>query len=257
MDQQQEAHLGEPIQAEFFNRCVDEVAAKLIGSFCFVKRNGVRIGGQIVETEAYCQFDPAAHSYNKEEPGQPKETKMNKAMFSPAAYMYIYPNSPKGYCHLNFVCREAHHHEPFGSAVLIRALHPTDGICQMKENRRRNFAKPDGPLKKLWNLCSGPIKLCQALDIRYDGNDKQPISGILELYNRKGNENVSVYCDARIGIPKDCEGGLWSRRYVWKGSQFLSKPIKGGTEFTQELLNELRCLRTSDDLKAVFKKRGS
>ena len=54
---------------EFFFRDVETVAKALIGAFVFnVDPDDGPIGGRIVETEAYCQNDPAAHCYNDRRP---------------------------------------------------------------------------------------------------------------------------------------------------------------------------------------------
>ena len=56
--------LGKPVTANFFHGCVDDVAAKLIGCFLFVEGDDGRLGGQIIETEAYCEHDPASHCHS-------------------------------------------------------------------------------------------------------------------------------------------------------------------------------------------------
>lgn len=46
MDNQHQIRVGELIKEEFFNRCVDEVAAGLIGCLLFVEDNNGRVGGR-------------------------------------------------------------------------------------------------------------------------------------------------------------------------------------------------------------------
>src|SRR5215204_6316501 len=133
---------------DFFARSVHEVAPDLIGTTLLF--NGV--GGEIVEVEAYHHTDPAAHSYRG-------PTQRNAVMFGPPGFAYVYRSYGIHWC-LNFVCEE----EGSASAVLIRALQPTDGLDEMC--RRRGVDDVRG-------LCSGPGKLTQALGItgEHDGLD--------------------------------------------------------------------------------------
>src|SRR5579871_6765477 len=129
----------------FFARSVHEVAPDLIGATLLV--DGV--GGRVVEVEAYHHTDPAAHSFRG-------PTERNAVMFGPPGYAYVYRSYGIHWC-VNFVC------EPQGSAsaVLIRALLPTEGLAAMR--RRRKIA--DDRL-----LCSGPGRLCQALAVTHAHN---------------------------------------------------------------------------------------
>ena len=180
----------------FFRRSVHEVAPDLIGATLLF--NGV--GGRLVEVEAYHHTDPAAHSYRG-------ETARNAVMFGPPGYTYVYRSYGSHWC-LNLVC------EPKGSAsaVLIRALEPTDGLPLMR--RRRS-------LSELRLLCAGPGRVCEALGITAAHNglalDEPPFA----LFARTGE--AEVIAGPRIGITKAAEKP-W--RYGLKGSVFLSKPFR-------------------------------
>jgi DNA-3-methyladenine glycosylase len=188
--------MGKPLRRTFFDRSVHAVAPELIGATLLV--NG--IGGTIVEVEAYHHSDPAAHSFIG-------RTKRNAVMFGPPGYAYVYRSYGIHWC-LNFVCER----EGSASAVLIRAMEPTQGLPLMR--RRRG-------LRDKRALCSGPGKLCQALDvtIRHNGLllDRPPF----ELRARQAEPEIAM--GARIGISKAVEQP-W--RYGLKGSPFLSKPFK-------------------------------
>jgi DNA-3-methyladenine glycosylase len=128
-------------------------------------------------------------------------------MFGPPGHVYVYRSYGIHWC-VNFVCEEA----GSASAVLIRALEPTDGIDAMRE--RRGLDDPRA-------LCSGPGKLCQALGItrEHDGLplDRPPF----ELRERAG-EPVIVQ-GARIGISKAVDLP-W--RYGEAGSRYLSRALR-------------------------------
>jgi DNA-3-methyladenine glycosylase len=180
----------------FFDRSVHAVAPELIGATLTVGATA----GVIVEVEAYHHTDPAAHSY-----GGP--TPRNTVMFGPPSHVYVYRSYGIHWC-MNVVCEKA----GSASAVLIRALMPTEGVGQMRRRRRVEDARL---------LCSGPGRLCEALGVtgKYNGAriDRPPF----ELRGRAGA--VDIVRGPRIGITK-AVGHPW--RYGLKGSPYLSKPFR-------------------------------
>lgn len=146
------------------------LARKLIGAALVVRG----VGGIVIETEAYAADDPASHSFRG-------PTLRNSAMFGPAGHAYVYRSYGMHLC-LNVVGRP-------GEAVLIRALRPEWGLDEMRQRR------PTGP------LCSGPGRLCQALDVRSSDNGR-PFDGadlVLRPAIRPIGEMIS---GPRIGISR-------------------------------------------------------
>jgi len=184
------------LDKRFFDRDVLAVAPDLIGATLLV--DGA--GGTIVEVEAYHHTDPAAHSYRG-------PTERNAVMFGPAGYAYVYRSYGMHWC-LNFVCEGT----GSASAVLIRALQPTEGLATMR--RRRGLTDERA-------LCSGPGKLAQALGVTHAHNglplDRTPFA----LYGRRDRPEIAV--GVRIGITKAADKP-W--RFGLKNSPFLSRPIR-------------------------------
>ena len=184
------------LRKSFFSRSVHHVAPDLIGASLHL--GGV--GGIIVEVEAYHHTDPAAHSYGG-------ETARNAVMFGPPGFAYVYRSYGIHWC-VNAVCEET----GSASAVLIRAIEPTEGIDKMR--RRRG-------LDDLRMLCSGPGKLTQALGIT-DAHNGLPLdTAPFELRARSFTPEITI--GVRIGITKAAEMP-W--RYGLAGSKFLSKPFR-------------------------------
>src|SRR5690606_17928583 len=158
--------------AGFFDREVTIVARDLLGATFLV--DGV--GGVIVETEAYHPTDPASHSFAGPTP-------RNRSMFGPPARVYVYRSYGVHWC-MNFVCADA-------SAVLIRALQPTQGLATMAARRGL-----DDPRR----LASGPGKLCAALGITraFDGQrlDRPPFTFL------PADTRPPIVSGPRIGISK-------------------------------------------------------
>ena len=175
-------------------------AKELIGKI-LVRKKGNRVySGIIVETEAYLgSRDAASHSFN----GQ---TKRNEIMFGEGGNAYVYFTYGNHYC-INAVTGRV----GIAHAVLIRALEPLEGIKYMQMNRKTD---------SVYNLCSGPGKLCEAMGINsklngvsLQGNEVF-ISEPVDLKNRKVKSTI------RIGISKNAEK-LY--RFIDPESPFVSR----------------------------------
>ena len=125
-------------------------------------------------------------------------------MFGPPGRAYVYRSYGVHWC-LNFVCDA----EGVASAVLVRALEPTQGMEVLQA--RRGIDDP-----RL--LCAGPGRLCQALGVtrEHDGAwlDRDPF----ELGARA--DEPEIVRDRRIGITKAADRP-W--RYLLAGSRYVSR----------------------------------
>lgn len=137
-----------PLTREFYNRNTLQVARNLLGKRLVKIENGVRIGGLIVEAEAYRgEEDLGCHA-------KAGRTPRTEVMYGEPGHAYVYFTYGMHWM-LNAVCEQ----KGYPAAVLIRAILPTDGIPVIAS--RRN-SQP----RKFWT--NGPAKLCKALAI--DGN---------------------------------------------------------------------------------------
>ena len=165
----------------FFARPATEVAPDLLGSVLVgIGPAGTRSSGRIVEVEAYEPGDPASHGFRGPTP-------RNTVMFGPPGHLYVYFTYGNHWM-ANVVTRVAGE----GSAVLLRALRPLEGLEEMRTRRDR---------MELEDLCSGPGKLCRALGIDRTHNGADLVGG-REVWLERGRavEPDSITTGSRVGI---------------------------------------------------------
>jgi len=168
-----------------------------------------RAAGRIVETEAYLgPADPASHAVVG-------LTARTRHLFGEPGTSYVYFIYGVHWC-INAVCRRAG-----GTAVLVRAIEPVEGVPLM---RARRWAP--GVTRRDRELTNGPGKLCAALaiDARQSGLPLQRPPLVI----RRGREipDADVVVSPRIGITRAVEEML---RYYVRGNEFVSP---GGRAFT-------------------------
>ncbi|HEV7941172.1 MAG TPA: DNA-3-methyladenine glycosylase [Solirubrobacteraceae bacterium] len=180
----------------FYERPVVQVARELIG--CTVAHGDT--AGVIVETEAYHDSEPASHAFVG-------LTARTSTLFGPPGNAYVY-RSYGIHALLNAVCEP----EGVGAAVLIRALRPISGLLEMRKRR--------GVGSDL-ELCSGPGKLTQALDVELHQNGSSLLDGPIAIFAAAGVESIEVLSGPRVGITKAVDLP-W--RFCLAGSPYVSRP---------------------------------
>jgi DNA-3-methyladenine glycosylase len=170
------------VTRDFYARSVHDVARDLVG--CTVRHGAT--AGRIVEVESYHEEEPASHAFVG-------LTDRTRVLFGPPGRAYVY-RSYGIHALLNAVCED----EGVGAAVLIRALEPVDGIDLMRERRG---------IEDVNQLCNGPGKLTQALDVELGLNDTSLLGdGPIEILPpQNGDRPPELAIGERIGITKAVE----------------------------------------------------
>ena len=183
---------GAPLPAGFYDRDPAVVARELLGAVLRHEDELGAVSGRIVETEAYLgPHDPASHS-------AVGRTARTRHMFGPPGIAYVYFVYGMHWC-VNAVTRE----EGFGSAVLIRALAPLEGLERMRTRRPKS--------RRDAQLCDGPGKLCAALNIDHRFNGSALTGGsALTIHAGMPVSNDGVVVGPRVGIRKAEE---WPLRF--------------------------------------------
>ncbi|ROT84732.1 DNA-3-methyladenine glycosylase [Penaeus vannamei] len=182
----------------FYNQECVTLAKALLGQVMVRMIDGVRVSGVIVETESYLGGeDVASHSHNN------KRTPRNEPMYMKPGTAYVYPIYGMYFC-FNVSSQGD------GSCVLVRALEPVEGMSIMAvgRNQRRKNTTP----LKTHQLCNGPSKLCQALDMTKDSCNKLDLSTSNVLWLEAGTSipESQVVIGKRIGIESaDCSLAPW------------------------------------------------
>ncbi len=184
------------------------VARRLLGQRLVRIGGGKRMAGIIVEVEAYLGAeDRAAHTFGG------RRTRRNESMFLAPGHAYVYFTYGMHYC-MNVVCGTAGE----GTAVLLRALEPTEGLAEMTANRPAARRPTD--------LCAGPAKLTQALRINreLDGEDMRTSTRLfIEAARRRPLPASAITVTRRVGVAYAGEWADRPLRFFITGSRYVSR----------------------------------
>ncbi|MHB1462349.1 MAG: DNA-3-methyladenine glycosylase [Armatimonadota bacterium] len=189
----------EPLPVYFYLEPTVEVAQALLGKILVHHTELGPIAGIIVETEAYCQNDPACHASRG-------LTARNAAMFGPPAHAYIYQ------VHTHLMLNAITQPEGIGEGVLIRAVEPVLGVELMRTDRQVDDIK---------KLCSGPGKLAKAFGLVKQQNGSSLLSGALTLHDAAAVPPGQICSGTRIGIS---QGQEYPWRFWIQRSAYVSRP---------------------------------
>jgi len=194
------------LKKSFYQRELLDVARDLLGKI-IVKAGGNKIlAGKIVEVEAYHgDSDEAAHSYGG-------ITKRNEIMFEAGGYLYVYFTYGAHHC-----CNVVTGKRGQGTAVLIRAVEPVEGIESMIKNRFGRKLKND---KEIFNLTSGPGKVCQAFSIDRTHSSTDLTGNKIYILNGEKIKSKDIGVSKRIGITRSVDLP-W--RFFIKNNPYLSR----------------------------------
>lgn len=179
------------LKRPFYTRELLTVAKELLGKI-LVKNDGkVTLSGKIVEVEAYDgSIDEAAHTFTG-------KTKRNEIMFGMGGFLYVYFTYGAHFCSNVVTGKEGE-----GTAVLIRALEPVEGIHEMIHNR---FGRDLLKEKEKYNLTSGPGKVCQAMSITRDHYGVDLTGNKIFLLDQPDLKSGQIVISKRIGIKKSVD----------------------------------------------------
>lgn len=193
-----------PLPPRFFARPAEAVAPELLGCLLLKRQaDGALLAGVIVETEAYCQSEPACHGHRRRSPS-------NETLFGEPGRFYVYLTYGVYHC-VNVVTGR----RDWANGVLLRAV-----------------ALPGEPER----TAAGPGLLARrfGLDRGHDGTLAAPASGLwlaprpaalaalLEPPTQAGE--AEVLQTQRIGVS---QGQELTWRWYLRGSRSVSRRARG------------------------------
>jgi DNA-3-methyladenine glycosylase len=190
----------------FYARPALRVAPELLGRvLARTLADGTRLTARIVETEAYLPNDPASHAFRG-------MTRRNEVMFGPPGRLYVYFTYGNHWM-MNAVTGRAGQ----GTAVLLRAAEPLDGLERMAANRGREDPR---------DLCSGPGKLAKAFGVTGAQNGLDLVRGSdMHILEGRPVPRSRMSRTTRVGVTLGAER-RW--RFVVTGDPFISRGRPSG-----------------------------
>lgn len=177
------------VSRAWFDRPAPALARDLLGCRLVHDAPEGRVGGRIVEVEAYRgPEDLAAHSARG-------RTARNAVMFGPSGHLYVYLIYGLHHC-LNVVAGPG----PKPEAVLVRALEIDEGL-ELARSRRGSRATDE-------RLATGPGNVGQALGVDRTLNGTDLLHGQVRIERGTGH-TTDVRSGPRIGV---AYAGVWAGR---------------------------------------------
>jgi DNA-3-methyladenine glycosylase len=170
------------LERDFYSRPALQVARELLGMRLVRYEDGHRVGGIILETEAYRgEEDLGCHC-------KAGRTTRTAVMYGEPGHAYVYFTYGMHWM-LNFVVER----NGFPAAVLIRAILATEGLDLIEARRGSQ------PVQR-WT--DGPAKICQALQIdkSFNGMDLCAPTGQLWVEAGQPILETSVTTGPRVGL---------------------------------------------------------
>ncbi|MCS7364607.1 MAG: DNA-3-methyladenine glycosylase [archaeon GB-1867-035] len=192
--------LDKTIPKKFYLNDPKEVAVKLLGKIIVRKLGEKILSGYIVETEAY---------YGREDPASRARRggQLAKMMYGDVGVALIYG------VHAKWLFNIVAHKPGNAGAVLIRAIHPINGVEVMKKLRKTSRIKI---------LTSGPGRWTQAfaIDKSLHGKPVYMPEGKIKIIEGKHTNMNEIISSHRIGVTEDLEEHL---RFYIKNNPFISR----------------------------------
>ncbi len=187
------------------------MARELLGAVLRCESDEGVCSGRIVETEAYLgPHDPACHAIAG-------VTRRTRDLHGAPGSAYVYLIYGMHWC-FNAVTMP----EGYGSAVLVRALEPLEGLPLMRRRRPRAGSDRD--------LTNGPGKLCAALGITGVLSGRALQRGSLTIHTGAAVADRDIIITPRIGITRAAD---WPLRWVVRDNAYVSRTP---AHFTQGVL---------------------
>jgi DNA-3-methyladenine glycosylase len=127
-------------------------------------------------------------------------------MFGVGGHLYVYFTYGMHYC-MNVVTET----ETVAGAVLLRALEPLEGT-ELMQTRRGG--------RGLYELCSGPAKLCEALDVTKKENGTDLVGDCMWIEGDGFSVLQGITNSTRIGLSS---GADLLQRFYLSDNQFVSR----------------------------------
>lgn len=175
------------------------ISKELLGKYLYTKFNNQLTGGIITETEAYAgATDKASHAYGN------RRTKRTEVMYAEGGVTYVYLCYGM-YPLFNIVT----HKKDIPHAILVRGIHPTDGIDVMLLRTNKPKITKD--------FSNGPGKIAKALGIKCEHNGMN-LTGNKIWLEDKGIKvkNKDIFITTRIGIDYAGKDALLPYRFILK-----------------------------------------